>query len=360
LGRNSEAHCRSSAKVFDRVGRAEGFNKVRWSGVASDDSIKGCYVVRCRSESGERFDVLALRIPAAWDSSLALNERIQFHGFLYAKTSRPGGIREKEVPTFVCHRLGWLPDQENEALDVGTLEVALAEQGVDIGMLDVVRSQHLKPLGYEDAGTFFQLLSAIRKIDPRELESEIGIDEVISESTKYFFQPIQFVARVKQCVPIRVASASVREEIGGDQYFQLMVFPNLKGQQIVVKNPRGDDLVYERFPVTVCAHELPGDLFPSEMENQQIQVSGIFFRFWSYRSDRTDASGLAGQISPLIIANKPVLIVNDTELINSLIMGIVIAAMISLGLLMWYLRRANRAVRGGSVEPAPVDFRGIE
>ena len=53
-----------------------------------------------------------------------------------------------------------------------------------------------------------------------------------------------------------------------------------------------------------------------DIENQQIMVEGFYFRFWKYASDLTDQAGVSGQISPLIISSRPVMVVSDGATLN--------------------------------------------
>ena len=76
------------------------------------------------------------------------------------------------------------------------------------------------------------------------------------------------------------------------------MFPSLDGGKIVVKNKSGKEIEYKRFPITVCCLELPTGFSIESIERQSVLIDGFFFRFWKYQSDKTDAAGASGQVSP--------------------------------------------------------------
>lgn len=135
-----------------------------------DDPIRGVYLARCQSESGERFDVLTLTSPAAWKSAELLDQPIEFLGFFYAliddQATRDSATdpTDGHVPLFVAKRLAWFPEKAIPSQGVTAAHVLLAAAGVDIGQLDFVRQQYGKPLGDEDSEVFFQMLSAIDSV----------------------------------------------------------------------------------------------------------------------------------------------------------------------------------------------------
>ncbi len=348
--------------VFDRTGQVIRVDRRQFARATNDDEITGCYVAQCRAETGERFNVVTLAVPVAWKVGETINESIQFQGFLYALVDSPDSTESGSsvVPTFVAKRLAWLPLTPDREQGVGQSHVALARQGVDIGLLDVVRRQNCKRLGHEDSESFFQILSAVGQVGEQELQSGVGFNEIMTQPKEHFGEPVSFQARVKQCVPIQISDEDTKIRLGADHYFQLMVFPDMEGQQIVVKNPGGEDLVYRRFPVTVCARTLPDNLSPADIENTKVFVSGIFFRFWRYQSDLTDSAKTSGQVSPLVISNQPVVLGSGPETLNLILAIFVGTTALVIGIMLWAFRNPNRQRRLENAISKPVDFRGIE
>ena len=123
--------------------------------------------------------------------------------------------------------------------------MSLAARGVDIGQLDFVRQQYGKPLGKEDSEIFFQLLSAIDSVPSNEvLPNTLGFNELIESPRDNLGNFVSFRAQVRKCSPVQITNPDLQARLGFDQYYQLMVFPDLDGQQIVVKNSDGEDLVF--------------------------------------------------------------------------------------------------------------------
>ncbi len=316
-------------------------------GAVRDDPIRGVYLANCETDSGERFDVLTLTSPRAWKQGDVLNQPIEFVGFFYALVDdNSSGIGEEvdsgnNVPTFVAKRLAWFPEAVNAELGVTNSHLLLAAHDVDVGQFDFVRQQYGTPLGNEDSAVFFQMLAAIDSLG--QIEGEVlGFTDLMESPQQNFGNAVSFQARVRKCSPIQITDPDLQNRLGFDHYYQLMVFPDLAGQQIIVKNPGGEDLVYGRFPVTMCARSLPDGMQPSDIENQQILVEGFYFRFWKYASDMTDQAGSSGQVSPLIIANCPVLVISDQAQLSYFIGGFLCVMVLALGSLFWLFGRSKR------------------
>lgn len=174
---------------------------------------------------------------------------------------------------------------------------------------------------------------------------------------------VSFRARVRKCSQVQITNPDLQARLGFDHYYQLMVFPDLDDQQIVVKNPAGEDLVYRRFPVTMCARSLPAGMQPVDIENQQIMVEGFYFRFWKYASDLTEQAGVSGQISPLIISGRPVMVVSDGETLNVILCGFLLATILGLATLLWVFRNPRKRPALQSMPhglPDQMDVTGIE
>lgn len=352
--------------VFQRRGRIHEIVPLRLPGASRDDLIRGVYLARCQSESGERFDVLTLTSPSAWKSDDALDQPIEFTGFFFAltKDESKAGSPEENVPLFVARRLAWYPEEAIPAQGVTDANVLLAARGVDIGQFDFVRQQYGKPLGKEDSDIFFQVLSAIESVTPTEVtQPTLGFNELMKAPLENIGKFVSFRARVRKCSPVQITNPDLQARMGFDRFYQLMVFPDLDDQQIVVKNPDGEDLVYRRFPVTMCVRSLPAGMKPSDIENQQVVVEGCYFRFWKYASDLTDQAGVSGQISPLIISNCPLLVVSDGETLNLILCGFLLAIILGLVTLYWIFRNPKKrpALRSMPSDlPDQMDVTGID
>jgi hypothetical protein len=167
-------------------------------------------------------------------------------------------------------------------------------------------------MGASDARPFYQMLDAVFKIgEPNGLQS-ISHMELLRNPRDAHGLFVQFQARVKKCSVVRPPADSATNAIAKDPYYQLIVFPDLRDSRdepTVVELGRGaDSLSYRRFPFTVCCRELPPEMTPASIENQQVWINGFHYRFWLYDSERTTSAGVSGQISPLIIGTRPQMI----------------------------------------------------
>ncbi len=355
--------------VFARQGRVKSVTRIPMPGTDHDTPITSVYRADCVSDSGEKFQVITLRSPAAWKLATALDEPIQFVGFLFANVepdlpvdaveandqtranleSNPAPNNQAaqatnngppiQVPVFIAKHLSWFPTAVNPDLQVTESLVLLAEQGVDIGGLDLVRREHTKGMGIADAEVFFQFLSAVERIRREPVGKLLDCDELLRNSTESFGNAVGFRARVRQCTQVQRPAVSAGEPLEFEHYFQLVVFPDLDAQ-VIVKNEGNDDLLYRRFPVTVCCRSLPDGMTPSQIENQQIWVNGFYFRFWKYGSELTNAAEATGQLSPLIISRQPLLIALAETQLDFFRGAMLIALIVGMFWTVWVLGRA--------------------
>jgi len=337
--------------VFDRMGSVTSFSRHELANTESDEPIRSYYISRCKTATGEPFDVVSLSIPSDWNKIKSLNQPIRFSGFLYALVD--------SVPLFVADQIQWYPEVADKSLGITESMVLLASHGVDIGQLDNVRRQNSKSMGSLDASIFYQTLTAVNTI-PVEPEIErLGFREIMSQPKQHLLQAVSFQARVKKCSIVKLPPESAAR-LGFDHYYQLMVFPDLDGQ-IVVSNPGGEDLVYRRFPATVCARGLPDNMSMSELENQQVQISGFYFRFWKYSAEMTEAAGATGQPSPLVISRVPILLVSDDRSLNTFLTSILGGIFVVLTIAWWYLRKnLKRSVGEELALPERMDTSGLD
>ena len=106
----------------------------------------------------------------------------------------------------------------------------------------------------------------------------------------------------------------------------------------MIKSGDGDankELVMEnRFPVTVCTTEIPGN--ESELEGRTVKINGVFFKLWNYDSELTArAAHSPQQISPLIISTKPTVTLIDSPV--SQWIAIASGGLIALIILLFWL-----------------------
>jgi hypothetical protein len=380
--------------VFQRKGTVTGLERLTLPETEAGDPVREVFRLFCQTDQGDSFQIISLDIPRPWIRAANLQQPIGFTGFLYTLVASENPAADSRQPTqanstisdrigsdpdaslgdghhqaqggvpmFVCKTIAWYPVRADADLGVAPAHVLMAEQGVDIAGIDLVMRQHGKKLTAIESPYFFQFLAAIPQLPMEQLADSLGAMELLQNFRQAHGQPVRFQARVRQCAVVQRpaadgASADSPSTDSFSQYYQLIVFPDLSPAQSSQSVPLiphtldvmppievtdgGRKLTYSRFPFTICARSLPDGLSPAEIENRQVWVEGIFYRFWKYESEYTNAEDASGQLSPLIIVNQPRLVeVSDRQLnkfINGLLLGFLAIFLIS-GWTAWRLAR---------------------
>lgn len=378
--------------VFDRRVRLKKITKHRFASAEEDDEVKGVFVCRCENEQQQPLIVLSASVPRSLPKDVSLDEPIKLTGFLFARRAVPQEDREDQptdetqqhlhpgdttedqpsrpngIPLFIVDRIAWYPqkatkDRSNKS------QVILAQNGVDIGLLDLVRENNGTKLGDGDKDAFFQMLAGINRFDaPPKFDEPIGFVDLMRDAKSNFGNATRVKGMVRTCSEINITNPDIINRVGVSKYYQLMLFPNLEGGKIVIKNKKkdGEDIEFRRFPITICCLELPQGLIPETVERKPFLVDGFFFRFWKFQSDKTDATdGISGQISPLIIAKSVTQIDSQEGLLNSVLLSFVIAVMVGIAILFWWYRTVDRRHQTPGQKiietlPEKIDVSGIE
>lgn len=393
--------------VFHRTGTVNGLERLRLPETEAGDPIREVFRLFCQTEQGRPFQIISLEVPRIWLGASDLRQPIGFTGFLYTLVapaneaspdpdSRHSNAAEAMgtdqdrggIPVFVCKQVAWYPVNANPDLGLVPSHIAMAEQGVDIAGIDLVKRQHGKKLTAIEAPCFFQILEAVPRLQTNQFSGSLDAMELLRNFRQAHGQPVRFQARVRQCAVVqRTADSSPSSDPPAagffPQYYQLIVFPDLTPSQAAQTVPwipltldvmppievtdEGKTLTYSRFPFTICARSLPEGLSPAEIENQQIWVEGIFYRFWKYESEYTNAQDASGQLSPLILVNQPRLVeVSDRQLnqfLNALLAGFLAIFLVS-GWTVWRLTRrghgSSNARESGKDLPDRLDIENFD
>ena len=132
--------------------------------------------------------------------------------------------------------------------------------------------------------------------------------------------------RISRITRVPIDNKTSQQLSGSTFYYEMDGFIRIEGKRIVIppansgnnseaSGGRTEDLVYENeFPMTVVAIELPDFLKAGEFDSQGVQhqswdtqrwvdVKGIFYRNWSYRSEYVSrGNSKERQMAPLIAA----------------------------------------------------------
>lgn len=378
--------------VFDRHVRLKKITKHRFASAEEDDEVKGVFVCHCENEQQQPLIVLSASVPRSLPKDVSLDEPIKLTGFLFARRAIPQEDGEDQaadetqrqsnagdpaedqpsqpngIPLFIVDRIAWYPkevtkDRSNKS------QVILAQNGVDVGLLDLVRENNATKLGDGDREAFFQMLAGINRFDaPPKFDEPIGFLDMMRDTKSNFGNATRIKGMVRTCSEINITNPDTINRIGVSKYYQLMLFPDLDGGKIVIKNKKkdGEDIEFRRFPITICCLELPQGLIPETVERKPFLVDGFFFRLWKFQSDKTDAvDGISGQLSPLIIAKSVTQIDSQEGLLNSVLLYFVVAVMAGIAILFWWYRTADRRHQTPGQKiietlPEQIDVSGIE
>lgn len=362
---------RSRFRVLEFSGMAKRVYRYAFSKEDAKDFLSGFFVVICENEAGRPFAIISRSSISSWprDELLDVPQPIKFQGFFFgcfetkldptgrvcvAIEKRETGFAASQptddkkvssadsMPVFIAKRFSWQPTQINAALGVDESEISLAENGVDIGLLDLVRAKSGKPISEAESNVFWQMLSASRTAETAATD-RISFAEILGDPVSRVGKAAAIQGRVRQCVPVKITDPKPISQLGSDTWFQLTVFPDLAGRPIHVNGKDGAVEVYRNaFPVTVCMPRLPAGFDANSIVDQSFYFDGFFYRMWVYPSERTDDSALSGQPSPLIMADRTQLIESTGDELSLFIGAIVLAMLLLVGFVSWFVFRSRK------------------
>ena len=281
--------------------------------------------------------ILTRSIPSQLPLETAIDTPIQVTGMLYcralistpAKVEPAGQPTDADQPTlvFIADRLGWFPKTESVA---DKQMVALASTGFDVAQLDRIKSCNGKALGTKDADAFYHLLTTVGT--GHDIPPAVPIKSVIAKSTENIGARVELTARCRTCTRVKVTDPDKRERYGIDHFYQMFVFPDLDQAIVLTENtPNGPaKTVYKRFPVTICATQLPAGLSPEDVTGNPISIDGTFFRIWQYDAEINQQANNSATISPLIIT-RDIEVIETAPWMNHIVTWVfgIIAALIA-------------------------------
>lgn len=240
------------------------------------------------------------RLVAASDEATELNERISTSALFI-------NADEKSI-LLVADNIAWHPDTVDPALGVDAAQVWLANQGVDISSLDVIRDD--APLAPEDRAAFYQLLAAVRRWNDNFLKSaeprEIDLTELLRNPTQHRAQVYRLRGTARRAVPILVDNPEITATYGINRYYEVEVF--LEPKMPIVIATGESRRRFDRYPIVFCCRELPEGMPAGESINEPVEVTGVFLKTWAYPSRwLVQQTGGTDQLqaSPLLIGRSP-------------------------------------------------------
>lgn len=350
--------------VFQRRLTLKKVTKHRFAEAEAEAPIKGVFICECENELQQSVTVLSRTIPRKIRIDTKLDEPIGISGFLYARAKE---TNEEATPStvLIVDRIAWFPAVAQA--DIATRShVKLASAGVDIGLLDRVEESNTQRLGDRDSEAFFQMIAAMEKIPAHDAPSSpLNFSDLMKNAKSNFGDQAKIKGVVRSATEVFISNPDIKQRLGVSKYFQLMMFPDLDGGKVVVKNKSGEDLEYRRFPITVCCLELPEGMTAQDVERKPLVVDGFFYRFWKYQSDLTDTAGTSGQVSPLIMAKTATTIESQEGQLNFILLVFMSMLIVGVAILIGYYRVVDRRQKSHGQKildalPDKIDLTGVE
>lgn len=291
------------------------------------------------------------RAPSQWLNQEVINQPfranvLQLTDGWYAgtETFRRNDVLEEDAPSSSSAKIGIATDVQwmfSDDLRVNAITPDLPTDwkrmllsGSDLTWLDRARLRQNASLSYADRESFYSLLRIATEFRKPDDTDKLGpviwaklseTDLLTSTQTKWIGRAIEVKGRIARITRLSIDSAESQEIAGAKFYYELDGFIRMEGKRIVIAPPkdveqnsedvRTQDLVYENeFPFTVVTLELPefltkGLVDRDGVEHQSwelqrwVDVRGIYFRNWSYRSDFVSReNSRERQMAPLIVA----------------------------------------------------------
>jgi len=192
----------------------------------------------------------------------------------------------------------------------------LAQLGWDLAYLDTVRQHSQQPLRAPEAAAFYTLLRGTSP--PLASEgTEQTLLQVLAEPREMVGARVNWPVRLVSGSLVTVPDGRYREWLGAERYYQFDGLVDI-GRQTVQYNIAGaaDEagVKFEgEFPVTIIMREtspfVPAEALAagqlSWAVGEYVQVSGLFYRLWSYESELMSGQPAgARQAAPLVMANR--------------------------------------------------------
>jgi hypothetical protein len=283
---------------------------------------------RCQLEAADKrpLVVYALDVPRAWKPGTALDQPAAACGFLLKRTAKAEPAADA-TPAFAAQRVEFYPPD------------LLGQLGMDVGLLDDVADR--KPIEAGDRVCFYSLLAAAKRSQPgallRQAASHDPIVPLFNQPEEQRGRLIGTTGTAIRAIPIVVEDREMLDVFGIDHYYEV---------EVVNPDSQGNALVF-------CVLELPPGMPSGERIVADVRAAGFYFKSWAYHPHPLANKGLpAGEIklrlSPLLIGRELALVVKPATsnwLIDSISVGLLLAAILGLMLLAWWFRREDRRYR---------------
>jgi hypothetical protein len=262
--------------------------------------------------AGSAITVYTRSIPTVWETARQLDEHAQVRG-MFLKQGPPN----MDEPTFLfaAPRIAWLPDQTDASLGIGPDQVLLAQLGMDVGLLDIVRSRNNKPISAAERECFYAMLQAAGRAAPQQLSqhaSDMQLAPLLQQPQSLQGDVLRVRGSVRRITRVLVQEQDVQRQYGITAYYQLDVLVPLGNTEVAIQGDQagGEGPVYRsNFPFTCCTLAIPAE-WESLVGKQRINVAavleGFFLKIWAYSNPYVASfDERQRQLSPMLILHRP-------------------------------------------------------
>ncbi len=191
----------------------------------------------------------------------------------------------------------------------------LAKLGWDLVHVETTESHNRQPLRAREAEAFYSLLAGIGQAPGLE-GKEHSLIEILAKKTPLVGAHVRWTVRLVSGAVVEVPNAQHQKWLGGDRYYQFDGMVDIGNQAVHYQLPGNGEPSVKfagEFPVTLVMREtspfVPSEKVASGELNwkvgEYVQVSGLFYRLWSYESElMSGQSTPVRQAAPLVMAHE--------------------------------------------------------
>ena len=265
------------------------------------------------ADEGLRWQVCTRQIPQAWTVGAPLDEPAAAVGLFFKAGPSPGGITDMVI---VAPRVAWYPDRPEPSKQVSPDHVILAKLGMDRGLWDAIGPVQRKPILAEDREAFFQLMAAVSRSTPGQLQGPLrrGVDfgPLLQDPVSQQGQFATVEGTVRRIAKVHVNEPELQERFGIQHYYQVDMFVPLDRLSIRLGETSASQegpAFNNTYPATVCVLKLPAGVQEGDDLELFLRIEAVFFKLWAYRSEYMSSfDDRQLQIGPLLIGLVPKLV----------------------------------------------------
>ncbi len=277
-------------------------------------------------------------IPAVWQKSVLPLRRVCLSGLVVAPLQADKGDQPGGAWLLASHHAHWMPETVDEAGGITAGVVALGEHGFDAGMIDEIRRVGSGPMRVGERVVFDAFLNAVSRTGEADWARLLQKNEVGSIAT-ILRRPDQVIAS-----PVGLQGTVRRVTEIGNGIHQLELFVETGRKSIGITNAAGERIGFgPRLPVTVVLPESVA--MPDGTDGSLVAVDAYAYRFWSYESGFSAASGIeSGQTVPLVVGWRVRLVETGRATVDAVLgwaITLLVGAVGMIVVAVWWMNRRD-------------------